>query len=138
MWNDVLFYRKLCFRKAKTLREDVPKAHSCLKVSVGIKQKTYEKHTLLIGLYYILQEKGFEPSRCHQRWILSPLRLPFRHSCKQHKNNITDLKKKQVFFIPFLKDFCIWVFYLTQKCFRGMINSSLFGIKKRIETERRT
>ena len=23
---------------------------------------------------------GLEPARCHQRWILSPLRLPFHHT----------------------------------------------------------
>ena len=28
----------------------------------------------------VVPEEGFEPSRCRHRRILSPLRLPFRHS----------------------------------------------------------
>lgn len=28
-----------------------------------------------------MQEMGLEPTHCHQRQILSLMRLPFRHSC---------------------------------------------------------
>ena len=31
------------------------------------------------GLDLMVPKAGLEPARCHQRGILNPLRLPFRH-----------------------------------------------------------
>ena len=32
------------------------------------------------GLWAVVPVTGLEPVRCRQRWILSPLRLPFHHT----------------------------------------------------------
>ena len=32
------------------------------------------------GFWTLVPVAGLEPARCRQRWILSPLRLPFHHT----------------------------------------------------------
>ena len=34
---------------------------------------------IMQGLDLMVPKAGLEPARCHQRGILNPLRLPFRH-----------------------------------------------------------
>ncbi len=46
------------------------------------KQQTRTFHRLVkgSGLNALVPVAGLEPARCRQRWILSPLRLPFHHT----------------------------------------------------------
>ena len=36
------------------------------------------------GFWALVPVTGLEPVRCRQRWILSPLRLPFHHTGRIH------------------------------------------------------
>ena len=39
-----------------------------------------QKREAYASLFYLVPVTGLEPVRCRQRWILSPLRLPFHHT----------------------------------------------------------
>ena len=62
--------------------------HWCQQVSTGhLHVNGFESTTLQItkaprkGCFcYLVPVTGLEPVRCRQRWILSPLRLPFHHT----------------------------------------------------------
>ena len=49
--------------------------------SPGQDQKREEGITFLS---FLVPVTGLEPVRCRQRWILSPLRLPFHHTGRNH------------------------------------------------------
>ena len=51
----------------------------------------HQKKTTPKGRLFLVPVTGLEPVRCRQRWILSPLRLPFHHTgrCLQTKQSVT-------------------------------------------------
>ena len=53
-----------------------------LKITAG-KRKT-PKPLENKGFWDLVPVTGLEPVRCRQRWILSPLRLPFHHTGRIH------------------------------------------------------
>ena len=51
-----------------------------LKITAGKKNTQNSPKTENLGLFHMVPVIGLEPIRCRQRWILSPLRLPFHHT----------------------------------------------------------
>ena len=49
-----------------------------LKIAVG--KIKIPKPLVNKGFWDLVPVAGLEPARCRQRWILSPLRLPFHHT----------------------------------------------------------
>ena len=55
-------------------------SYSGLRITSGKKNTQNSSKTKNFGLFRMVPVTGLEPVRCRQRWILSPLRLPFHHT----------------------------------------------------------
>ncbi len=65
--------------------------------AMGSRPSPYQikKERLNASLFYLVPVTGLEPVRCRQRWILSPLRLPFHHTGTYAMHYISSFRKYQ-------------------------------------------